>query len=265
MTKLIRPIVKLGNSAGVLLPKEWLKGEAKVELIRKPLDIKGDILGLLDKYLCDTKGIYLVGSYARDEIRKESDIDVLVVTNKITKKISKGKYNIILISEKNIEKTLKENVLPLLPMLKEAKSVINKSLIEKYINIPLTQENLKYHIETTKSSMRINKEYIELAQLEKENISDNMVYSLILRLREIYIVECLIKNKKPTTKEFLSLIRKITGSEAAYKAYLRVKENKKISKTLKSEEAYNIYEYINRQLKQQEQWIKRKGKGKLKV
>ena len=69
--ELVRKIVRVGNSAGVVLPREWLNGTAKVELVRKPLDIKGDILKILEPYLEDISGIYLVGSYARGEQRQD--------------------------------------------------------------------------------------------------------------------------------------------------------------------------------------------------
>ena len=76
--ELIKPIVKFGNSAGVILPREWLNGKAKIELVEKPLNINKDILEILEPYFNDIQGIYLVGSYARGEQTQESDIDVLV-------------------------------------------------------------------------------------------------------------------------------------------------------------------------------------------
>src|SRR3989344_7101847 len=114
MTELIKQIVKVGNSAGVLLPREWLNGKARVELISRPLDIKKEILEILDEYLRDIRGIYLVGSYARGEQEKDSDVDILAVTNNTNKRIKKGKYEITLISEDNLDKTLKNNILPIL-------------------------------------------------------------------------------------------------------------------------------------------------------
>ena len=79
--ELIKPIVKVGNSAGIILPKEWLNGKEKVELIETPKDIKKELLEVLDSYLPDIIGIYLTGSYARGEETPESDIDILVELN----------------------------------------------------------------------------------------------------------------------------------------------------------------------------------------
>ena len=65
--ELVRKIVRVGNSSGVVLPIEWLNGTAKVELIRKPLNIKKDILEIIDTFLKNVLGVYLTGSYARGE------------------------------------------------------------------------------------------------------------------------------------------------------------------------------------------------------
>ena len=86
--ELIKPIVKVGNSAEVLMPKEWINGKEYIKLIKKPLNLKKDILEILDSYLEDILGVYLVGSYERNEQKDESDVDVLVITEKENKKIS---------------------------------------------------------------------------------------------------------------------------------------------------------------------------------
>ena len=257
--ELIKPIIKVGNSAGVILPKNWINGEARIELIEKPLNIKKDILEILDPYLQNIEGIYLIGSYARGEQTKESDVDVLVITNKISKKIKKGKYELILIPKENVELALEKNILPILPMLKEAKPILNNSLIEKYKKTQLTKKNLKSHIELTKSALGINQGFIKLDEEMKSNSGDGVAYSLILRLRGTYIIDCLIKNKIPTKKELLNLIKKISGSLKAYEGYLRVKNNEKKKNELPIEESKKLYDYIFKKIKEQEKWVKIKS------
>ena len=44
---IIKPIIRVGNSAGVVLPLEWYGGKARIELIQKPLNIKADILDII--------------------------------------------------------------------------------------------------------------------------------------------------------------------------------------------------------------------------
>jgi predicted nucleotidyltransferase len=259
--ELVKPIVRVGNSAGVLLPKEWLNGRARIELVEKPIDIKSDVIERLGPYLDKTFGIYIVGSYARNEQTKESDVDILVITENIDKRIEEGKYNLILISKQELEKQLKSNALPLIPMLKEAKPLLNSKLIEKYKKTELMKDNLRFHIETTKSALKMNKEAIDIARMAGEVVSKNISYSLILRLRETYIVEQINKNKLPSNKELIRLIIKITGSKSLYENYLRIKENKKPLKDISIEESEKLHIYINKKIKEQEKWIKtRKSK-----
>jgi len=256
--ELTKKIVRVGNSAGVILPREWYGGEAKVELIEKPVNIKKDLFEILIPYLEDIIGIYIVGSYARNEKTADSDIDAVVITNNIKKRIEKGKYEIILISKDSVEKQLENNILPLLPMLKEASPLINAKLLEDYKKTKLTKRNLRFHIETTKSAMKVVEESLKLANKMKINEGDGSAYSLILRLRGVYILDCLKNGKKWNKKEFLSLIKKISGSLNAYQGYLRVKEDKKPRDELPVEEAQKLHDYIIKKINQQEIWINNK-------
>lgn len=263
METIIKNAVKVGNGAGILLPKSWEGCEIKAVLIEKPLNIKQDILRIIDSYLDEVSGVYIVGSHARNEQRGDSDIDVLVVTGSIDKKIESGRYNIIMIPRQDLEIQIDANALPLIPMLKEAKVIINSELIEEYRNAELTKKNLRYHIETTKSAMKVVGKLIELEEdkeIGRHKISDNVMYSLVLRLREAYIVDCIIKNKIPTTKELLKLIIKISGGEEAYYAYKRAKEKSSTLKRVGIEQAKKIYEYINKKIKGQEEWLKTKSR-----
>ncbi len=262
---MIKEIVKnakeWGNGAGVLLPREWKGKEVKVTLIDRSLEIKKEVFDILNEYLEDILGIYLIGSYARGEGKKRSDVDLLVITNKTNEKIEKGKYNFILIAKEAVERSLENNVLPLLPMLKEAKSLLNSKLIEDYKKTKLTKKNLKFHIETTKSAMKLVKEFIESDRTDNKKISDRVMYSLGLRLREVYIVDCLIKNKKITTRGLFKIIEQMNAKET-YEAYLRSKDTDSAKRKVEIDEAEKAYSYILKKIKEQEKWVKRRGKRK---
>ncbi len=261
--ELIKNTIRVGNSAGVLLPKEFLN--AQVKIILQPLNVEKDILGILleERILKNTLGVYLTGSYARKEQDIESDVDVLVITDNINKKIEKGKYEIICISKENIEKQLKKNVLPIFPMMIEAKAIINKELLNQYVNSPLSEKNLKWHIDTTKSAMKVIEKSMELSKEMSIEESDASAYSLILRLRGIYIVDCLKKGKTWSKKEFLKMVKKIAGSLKSYEGYLRVKADKKMEDKLPLEETKKLHDYILEKIKKQEEWIKNETKKKI--
>lgn len=250
--ELIKNTIRVGNSAGVLLPKEFLNTQVKIVL--QPLNIEKDVLDILidEKILKNVLGCYLIGSYARKEQTINSDIDILVITDKINKKIEKGKYEITCISKEEVERQLEENILPILPMIKEAKTIINEDLINGYINSPLTKKNLKWHIETTKSAMNVVKEYIKLAEEKGGMVNDAASYSLILRLRTLYIIDCLKKDKLWRNEEFLDLIKKISGSLIAYERYIDSKNNNSKKSKLPAEEAEKLMDYINKKIKEVE-------------
>jgi len=252
--KIIKKVVEIGNGAAVYIPKEYRNQQVLVILPESIDEIKKTAINKLSSYLPNIIGIYFVGSYARGEQKPRSDIDILVITENLNKRIKDEPYDILLISADVLKKQIEENALPLIPMLKEAKAIINSSFINELRNSKLTRKNLRFHIETSKSALKVIEEAIKLSEEQKERISDNIVYSLVLRLREGYIVECLIKNKLWSNKEFIKLIKEISGSEEAYYGYIRAKNNENARKELKIQEAKNIYEYIKKKIKEQEKW-----------
>ena len=256
--ELIKNTIRVGNSAGVLLPKEFLNTQVKIVL--QPLNIEKDILEILleEKILKEVLGVYLIGSYARKEQTIESDIDVLVITKNINKRFEKGKYEIICISREEVERQLRENALPILPMMIEAKTIINDDLIKDCADNPLTKKNLKWHIVTTKSAMKVVEKSIELYKETNMKEGDGYVYSLILRLRTLYIIDCIRKKKRWSKKEFLSLVKKISGSLIAYERYVSSKNKNSLEHKHPIEEAEKLMVYINKKIREVEKWLKRK-------
>lgn len=250
--ELIKNTIRVGNSAGVLLPKEFLNTQVKIVL--QPLNIEKDILEILleEGILKNVSGCYLIGSYARKEQTIESDIDVLVITDKINKIINRGKYDLTCVSMEEVERQLEENILPVLPMIKEAKAIINEGLIKNYVNSPLTKKNIKWHIDTTKSAMKMVKSFIELAEDAGGKVGDAAAYSLILRLRTIYIIDCLKKAKMWKKEEFLRLVKKISGSLVVYERYIDSKNHKSSKYKLPIDEAEKLMDYIHKKVKELE-------------
>lgn len=229
--ELVKPIVRVGNSAGIVLPKGWLGGKVRVELVRKPLNIrviKGEILEILDNYLDEILGVYLVGSYARGEEREDSDVDVLVATSGINKKIERGKYEIIMITLDKIRENIRK-VLPIIPMLREAKVLINRRLLEELDIDKINKKDLKWHIETTRFALDFVEKSLEIdKEMGMKKFGSGLIYSLILRLRQVYIVDCLLKNKEYKNRDFLQILKRNEIFEL-YEIY----QEEKVKKTRK--------------------------------
>ncbi len=253
--ELIKPIIRVGNSAGVLLPKEWLSGTARVELIKEPINIENDVLEILKSHLKDIIGLYLAGSYARGEEKNRSDVDILAVTNKTEGKIKQKRYNIILINKDSLKESMENNALPILPMLMESRAIINQDLIKEYTSKGLTKKNITPYIETTISALSVIKSVIDIDKESGMKSSDGTAYSLVLRLRSVYIVDCIMKNKKWSNKELVRLTKEISGSNTAYEGYLRVKDGKKGQNELPCAQAEAIYDYLQNGIKRQQAWL----------
>ncbi len=232
--ELIRPIIRLGNSAGVILPREFLHGRAKIEIITKPINIRKDVLEILGPYMEKIIGAHLYGSRARNEEEEDSDVDLLVIANEKIKIKKKG-WEIIVLEEKNLDWAFKNHPIMMYSIISEAKPIINSislnNLKEKY---KPRNEHFKYFINETKRIAKINEEDIEI----DKKISDTLIlgnaiaYSLILRLRGIYIMKMLIEKSNYSHQQFKSwLIReaKINKKDLnlIYSSYKIVKNDKK--------------------------------------
>lgn len=236
--ELIRPIVRLGNSAGVVLPKEWLNGKAKVQLIVKPSNPEKEVLEILSSYLEDIQGIYLVGSYARNEQTPESDIDIIVVSNNTKRVISSGKYNIQIFTLGGLVNTIKNAPVTILPSILEAKSILNAPLLDYIRQLSTKKISISGYLSECKRIININKGFIALDRKNGEFLKNKeVVYSAILRLRGIYIARLLLENKKYTKQGFLSWLKSNLSIskedlKSALDIYTSIKDDKKIAKSV---------------------------------
>ena len=245
MKTIIKKTRELGTSAGVILPKAWLNKKVAVVLEEKNEEIilKEVIEILIKKGLIkDVKGVYLIGSYARGDFDFNSDIDVLVITNNISKIINYEDYEIVLINEKDFARNLESNLYRLVSV-NEARTLINKELILKYKHVK-PRININKFVNNVKRVIKINKGFLDDLS-GNEKVPDAIVYSVVLRLREIYFLRCLLNNNKISKKAFL----KFTGTKA-YEAYTRVKRNEKEIKDLTLNEALNLCKLAEKWLRE---------------
>lgn len=251
---LIKPIVKMGNSACVLLPKTWKDGKARVELIEKPLNFKKDLFEILNPYLEDIIGVCIVGSYARNEQTSDSDVDVIVISKDIKKEISYGKYNISIYPIENIKKTLDKNPIMIYPRLIEGKTIFNKSVLEELKDIKISKDQFREFIDETKNIIKINKEFIELDKLEGDILeSDSVIYSVILRLRAIFLIKVVLSKKIYSKNLFKEWLIKEIGNkkniEEVYSIYDAVRDNKKVKTKIDIILAERLLDLLRREVK----------------
>jgi len=245
---MIKKIIKVGNSAGVILPKSWYGGEAKVELIKKPLNIQEEIFKILEPNLTDIIGIYLTGSYARNEQTKDSDVDIIAITENEEKEIIKGKFHISIYPLEKIKNTLNNNPILILPRLIEARPILNQPLLEELKSIKIKKENFIEFIKEIKSIITINE---ELLNLYKESIPPSITYSLVLRSRAIYLIKNIINKKIASNKLFKEYISKNINKkeiEDVYEVYKSIRDNKKPKKQINKNIAKILLNFLKKEI-----------------
>lgn len=90
--EITKTAVKVGNSAGVLLPKKFLGAEVKIMVIKKPTNYKKISLRLLFPYLEEIEAACIL---------KNSPLEIIAITNN-TKKILKNSQVKIIFVPKNL-------------------------------------------------------------------------------------------------------------------------------------------------------------------
>src|SRR3989338_6738311 len=248
----LKRAVRAGNSSAVILPKAWLNQEVRVELVKKtPEIILSDVIEIAKKYieLSSIIGIYLTGSYARGEEDENSDIDILVITNNIDKElINEGIYNILIISTDLLQKKLDRDLLPIGPMIKEAYALLNSSYLQS-INVRVTKKNIGWYIKTTEDKLVLIKNVLNtLKKRNKKYVYDKVIYTLVLRIRTLYIIKELMKNKIYSKKDFIRIINKVSKGKKAYERYVAVKNNSEDGKIVDVDTVWRLYNYLRIQL-----------------
>jgi predicted nucleotidyltransferase len=246
MEIIVKQTREVGTSAGVLLPRNWLNKQVVVTLFEPSKDkIARDIIKEIFKHNLneEVKGIYLFGSYARGDFDFNSDIDILIITQNTNKLINHNNYEILLVSESSFSKNLPNN-LNYLSMLREIKVIFNKDLIEKYRSKKY-KFNLKKSLSEIENIFKINQDSIKMCKENNMNLPDGVAYSIILRLRELYLIKCLFSKKIYYKKDFLELLE-----DKVYSAYLRIKRNEKELNNLSPNELISAIDLSKKWLKE---------------
>ena len=222
-TKIVQ---SFGNGGHVVLPKEYVG--KRIRFIIEPKyfeDIKSEVLEILKPYLENILGVYLYGSYARNEQTIDSDIDILVITNTKLRIVDKiNSYSIVSATSMELESTLKNNAVLLLPILKEAKTIINPGLLEKYKEYKFTNKNTKLFIDKSVYVLELDKKGLDL------NFEiGSLVYSLMLRIRGLLMIKLMLDNKLYSRASLFSYLKNNgfpqNKIEELYKIYSKEKNN----------------------------------------
>jgi len=117
----IKRAVRVGNSAGIILPKKYLNAEVKVTIIKKPIDYKKISLKLLSPYLEDVQAACITNT---------NPLEIIAITTN-TKKILKNSQIKVSFVPKQIFIKDYNSIEILRKKIKIASYIINKDFFEK--------------------------------------------------------------------------------------------------------------------------------------
>ncbi|MBI2546123.1 nucleotidyltransferase domain-containing protein [Candidatus Woesearchaeota archaeon] len=252
--QIVKTVVKSGNGGAVWVPKDWLGEEVVVILPQRPkLDLKEKVIHLLEPYLKDIISVAIYGSYARGEQTKDSDIDVLAITKDKELKLDFKRENIEVTSfpAEKLKKAIQNHPALYYQIIKEAIPLINAPLLEELKQVKITKESFKEYLGDTGEHLESNKGLLELDKKEGLYLSSySVLYSIMLRLRTLFIIQCILEDKPFSNKKFKSRLKAHGLSskeyEDIYKVY-RLFRDDKSTKSLKiklalAEKLLNILE-----------------------
>ena len=140
---------------------------------------------ILKPYLENLLGVYLYGSYARNEQTINSDVDILVIADTKLRIMDKiGYFHLVSSTSEEIEGILEHNAVLILPIIKEAKTIINPNLLEKYGKQRFTKKNTEQFLASTKKILELNQKGLKL-----EFEIGSLIYSLMLRIRGLLMIK----------------------------------------------------------------------------
>jgi len=261
--QIIRIVSQIGNGAHIFAPKKWIN--EKVLLVRlEKKSVKEEILQKIYPYLDKIIGVFLYGSQARGEATENSDVDVLIITKEKFKIEKEENFEFIIITEDSLSNAIKTNPIMLFSIFKEAKAIINEEYLNKLKQIKINPALFKPFIQTTKESIKSDEELIELDKKTGETLSNSVLYSLILRLRGIFIINCLLNNENYSNSLFKTWINskcKINYEEV-YSIYQALGSGKELKDKVPIEFGEILVDLLKEELKNIVRLINQNGKQK---
>lgn len=259
MTTITKTVKRYGNSGGVYLPAEWIGGTAKIELVEEPADPRKDFLKMPLEHVIS---VIAYGSYARGEMTEHSDIDLIIVVDDIfNAKIPyelKKKYDIQVKSPDQIKRS----------MIRDP--IFHKSIKDGSVALMNAEflETLKSEAKPNLSRIKIYTDLAESALGIVKTIAENyedptdMIYSIIMHMKEMIILDCLLSDKKYTTNLLMKeILKHATAKEAdeIMLVYRSIRDDKKYTIKIPESIIFKLISSLEAKIKNVKQKANKKG------
>lgn len=226
---IVKAVKRYGNSGGVYVPNRWIGGKVKIELIEEPLNPQ-DVLAKIP--LEHVISAILYGSYARKEATEGSDIDILLIVDDdyemdIPAEI-RQKYDIQVKSLRDMRNALAHDPVFYKMIKDDAVALLNHQFLNSLKAATPKTADIEKRIGMIESSLNITKEILKI------DANADVAYPIVMRLKEILLIECLLSGKRYSAKALKQEIlgRGITSIEFStlMDAYRTSRANKRASK-----------------------------------
>lgn len=259
--KILKNVIRIGNGAAVYVPREYFGKQVIVILPEGILEIKKKIIERLSDYMANIVGVYIFGSYARGESNSLSDIDLIIITQKEQKEL---KYlfedmDARVMTLNTVRKSIQNMPVLILPLLKEAKTIINPILIEELKNSRINYAKFKWNFEDIKEILKTIEIFIEA---DEEDISISHLYSLFMRVRVCYMIDGLLNGLSFNNKGLRTELVKRGLDEKKYldyyEIYRRVRSGEEVDGRIDKEEILFFINLIRQYAKELENETRKK-------
>ena len=219
--KLIKKAIEMGNGAAVYVPKEYAGRQVVIILPEGIVEIKRRIIERLEDYMENIVGVYLFGSYARGESHSLSDIDVLIITQNEAKELKHlfTDMDARVSTLEGIRKSIQRLPAISLPIIREAKTLINPVLLEELKKSKINYKNFKWNFDDIKRVIKIIEDFIEL---DEEDIGLSHIYSLFMRARICYMMDGLLRDRQFSNRGLQKELAKRGLDKGKYEEYYDV-------------------------------------------
>ncbi|MDO8623323.1 MAG: DUF2080 family transposase-associated protein [archaeon] len=247
--RIIKKVIEIGNGAAVYVPREYSGKQVVIILPEGVNEIKRRIIEKLTDHMEKIVGVYLFGSYARGESHSLSDIDVLIITKEEMKglKFLFEDMDVRVITLEKLKKSIDSLPAMSLPILKEAKTIINPILLEDLKNSKINYKNFKWNFDDIRRTIKLIETFIET---DEEDIAISHIYSLIMRARVCYMIWGLIENKQFSNIGLRSeLVKRGLDKrkyDEYYEIYRRVRDGEEVEGKINKEEIMNFISIIKK-------------------
>jgi hypothetical protein len=116
----IKKAIRVGNSAGILLPKKFLGAEIKVQVIKRQSNPKKEIIKLVYPLIEQVECVFLIN---------ENPTEAIAISRDIKKIIKKSEIKLSFVSFEKIIKDMKKSSL-LREKILNAKPILNKEKLD---------------------------------------------------------------------------------------------------------------------------------------